>query len=78
MVSEAWKLARQRSLEDQDRQVIRLPNEDVLEDVEAVMISIAKQLNLEVRFGIRKTAISGMKSENSPHSRRLNADKYGE
>ena len=59
-------LSRQRCLEDQGWSVMRFPNEDVLDDVEAVAISIAKQLGLKVEFGKRKPAISGMKSRKKP------------
>ena len=50
-------LWRQRNLENLGWRVMRFPNEDVLEDVEAVAASIAKQLGLEVRFGQRKSEI---------------------
>ena len=59
-------LSRQRYLEDQGWSVMRFPNEDVLDDVEAVAISIAKQSALNVEFGKRKPAISGMKSRKKP------------
>jgi hypothetical protein len=41
--------------------VIRFSNEDVLKDVEAVAISIAKQLGLDVSFGRRVRVASGMR-----------------
>ena len=53
-------LSRQKFLEDQGWSVIRFSNEDVLKDVEAVAISIAKQLGLEVSFGRRVRVASGM------------------
>ena len=59
-------LRRQRNLENLGWRVMRFPNEDVLEDVEAVAASIAKQLGLEVRFGQRKSVASGMKSKHFP------------
>jgi very-short-patch-repair endonuclease len=55
-------LSRQRFLESQGWQVFRFANEDVLEDVEAVAISIATQLGMKACFGRRVRAISGMKS----------------
>ena len=54
-------LTRQRFLEDQGWSVIRFSNEDVLEDVEAVAISLAKQLGLDVSFGQRIRVASGMR-----------------
>ena len=54
-------LARQSFLEDQGWSVIRFSNEDVLKDVEAVAISIAKQLGLDVSFGRRVRVASGMR-----------------
>jgi very-short-patch-repair endonuclease len=56
-------LSRQRFLEDQGWDVIRFSNEDVLKDVEAVAISIAKQLGLDVSYGRRVRVASGMKSK---------------
>lgn len=41
---------RQRYLEDLGWQVIRFTNEDVLEDVEAVSLSIARQMKLDFEF----------------------------
>jgi very-short-patch-repair endonuclease len=54
-------LSRQSFLEAQGWSVMRFSNEDVLEDVEAVAISIAKQLGLEVSFGRRVRVASGMR-----------------
>jgi very-short-patch-repair endonuclease len=54
-------LSRQKFLEDQGWSVLRFSNEDVLKDVEAVAISIAKQLGLDVSFGRRVRVASGMR-----------------
>ena len=54
-------LSRQKFLEDQGWSVMRFSNEDVLEDVEAVAISIAQQLGLDVSFGRRVRVASGMR-----------------
>ena len=54
-------LSRQRFLESQGWSVIRFSNEDVLEDVEAVAISIAKHLGLKATFGPRVRVASGMR-----------------
>ena len=54
-------LSRQKFIEDQGWCVIRFSNEDVLKDLEAVAISIAKQLGLEVSFGGRVRVASGMR-----------------
>ena len=54
-------LSRQRFLEDQGWSVIRFSNDDVLQDVEAVASSIAKQLGLDVSFGRRVRVASGMR-----------------
>ena len=59
-------LARQRYLEQQGWRVLRFTNEEVLADVEAVAISLAKQLGLEFRFGERKTVRSGMMCKKPP------------
>ena len=45
--------------------MIRFWNEDELADVEAVLMSIARQRNVELRFGRRKSARSGVMSSNS-------------
>ena len=50
-----------RFLEDQGWSVIRVSNEDVLKDVAAVAISIAKQSGSEVSFGQRVRVASGMR-----------------
>ena len=54
-------LARQKFLEDQGWSVIRFSNEDVLKDVEAVAISIAEQLGLDLSHGRRVRVASGMR-----------------
>jgi very-short-patch-repair endonuclease len=54
-------VARQRFLEDQGWSVIRVSNEDVLKDVQAVAISIAKRLGLDASFGRRVRVASGMR-----------------
>ena len=56
-------LSRQKFLEDQGWYVIRFSNEGVLTDVEAVAISIAKQLGLDVSFGRRVRVASGMRGK---------------
>ena len=53
--------SRQKFLEDQGWYAIRFSNEDVLKDVEAVAISIAKPLGLDVSFGRRVRVASGMR-----------------
>lgn len=47
-------LSRQQKIEDEGWSVIRYTNEDVLDDVEAVAIAIAKQLGMEPEFRGRK------------------------
>ena len=47
-------VTRQQKLEEQGWGVLRFSNEDVLSDVEAVAISIARQLGLESEFGGRR------------------------
>ena len=58
--------SRQKHLEGQGWRVLRYANEDVLEDVEAVAISIAKQLGLKAEFRKRKPNVSGMKIARKP------------
>ncbi len=57
---------RQRYLAGQGWSFMRFSNENVLDDVEAVAISIAKHMALVPEFGERKRAISGMKVRQSP------------
>ena len=59
-------MGRQEFLENQGWSVIRFSNEEVLDDVEAVAIAIAKQLGLEPEFGKRKRMESGMMSPRRP------------
>ena len=59
-------VSRQRFLESQGWSVMRFSNQDVLDDVEAVAIAIATQLGLEVEFGKRRPAISGMLVRKKP------------
>ena len=47
-------VTRQQELEEQGWSVLRYSNEDVLSDVEAVAISIARQLGLERKYGGRR------------------------
>lgn len=47
-------VTRQQKLEEQGWGVLRFSNEDVLSDVEAVAISIARQLGLEPEFRGRR------------------------
>ena len=47
-------VSRQRKLESAGWDVIRFCNEDVLRDVEAVAIAIARHLELEPEFRVRK------------------------
>ena len=58
--------SRQKYLEGQGWSVLRYSNEDVLDDVEAVAISIAKKLGLKAEFRRRKPAVSGMKVGKQP------------
>ena len=55
-------MSRQRNLEAQGWSVLRFCNEDVLDDVEAVAISIAKQLGLKAEFEKPRPTRSGMMS----------------
>ena len=59
----AEDLTRQKFLEDQGWSVIRFSNEDLLKDVEAVAISMAKPLGLDVSFGQRIRVASGMRGK---------------
>ena len=59
-------LSRQRYLQDHGWSVIRFANEDVLDDVEGVAISIAQHLGLNFNIRKRKPAISGMKVRKKP------------
>ena len=52
--------SRQSYLEGQGWRVLRYANEDVLEDIEAVAISIANQLGIKAEFRKRKPNVSGM------------------
>ncbi len=58
--------SRQSYLEGQGWRVLRYANEDVLEDIEAVAISIAKQLGLKPEFRKRKPNVSGMMVKKQP------------
>ena len=58
--------SRQQHLEAQDWRVLRYSNEDVLEDVEAVAISIANQLGRKPEFRNRKPNVSGMYVKKPP------------
>ena len=62
-------LQRQRFLEGQGWKVIRFANDDVFNDAEAVMRSIARQLGLTYAFSRRDSKRSGMMSENAPNNR---------
>ena len=53
--------SRQRFLEGQGWRVIRFSNDDMLEDIEAVAISIAQHLELSPSFRKRVPVASGMK-----------------
>jgi very-short-patch-repair endonuclease len=53
-------MRRQRALERLGWKVIRFTNEDVLDDVEAVLRSIAQQLDLPYSFRQRTSKMSGM------------------
>ena len=57
----AEDMSRQRFLEEQGWSVIRFSNEDVIEDVEAVAIAIAKRIGVKAEFGKRKRVASGMR-----------------
>ena len=56
-------LARQQYLENQGWSVMRFANEDVLDDVEDIAVSIANRLGLKARYGKRRPIVSGMKAE---------------
>mgnify|MGYP001817608381 CR=1 FL=1 len=58
-------LRRMRFLESQGWRVIRFPNEDVLEDAEAVAREIARQRGLSYSFRKRTSKWSGMMSGNA-------------
>ena len=60
---------RQRFPEGQGWKVMRFANDDVFNDVEAVMRSIARQLGLTYAFSRRDSKRSGMMSENAPNNR---------
>ena len=62
-------LDRQQYLLDHGWKVIRFANEDVLRDAEAVIRSIARELDLPFTFCKRTSKRSGMMSEKTPHSK---------
>ena len=59
-------LKRQKHLENLGWQVIRFSNDDVLQDVEAVVRAIAAHLDLEYALVRRDSAGSGMMHSKSP------------
>ena len=58
--------SRQKYLEGRGGRVLRYANEDVLDDVEAVAIAIAKKLGLKAEFGGKTRVVSGMKVKQRP------------
>ncbi len=56
---------RQKYLETKGWRVVRFSDEDVIDDVEAVAIAIAREMGLKPTFGPHIEVRSGMRS---PHS----------
>ncbi len=61
-----YDVSRQRFLELQGWKVIRFLNEDVLNDVEAVAVSLSNTLGVKAEFQRRKGGISGMLCKRNP------------
>jgi len=61
---------RQQYLEEQGWRVLRFSNEEVIEDVEAVAIAIAKSMGLKPTYGPHIEVRSGMRSRRSPNSKK--------
>lgn len=60
--------SRQQCLESKGWKVIRFSNEEVLSDVEAVAIAIAKTAERKPEFSKRVGNLSGMMSEDAPEA----------
>ena len=65
-----WQQHRQQYLEEQGWRVLRFSNEEVIEDVEAVAIAIAKSMGLKPTYGPHIEVRSGMRSRRSPNSKK--------
>lgn len=65
----AEDLGRQKYLENQGWKVLRFTNEEVIDDVEAVAIAIAKEMGLEPYFRPRIKVESGMRTRRVPQSK---------
>ena len=61
---------RQQYLEEQGWRVLRFSNEEVIEDVEAVAIAIAKSMGLKPTYGPHIEVRSGMRSRRSRNSKK--------
>ena len=58
--------SRKAFLEEQGWFVMRFSNDEVIENIDAVAVSIAKQLELVPKFGERRRASSGMMCDERP------------
>jgi hypothetical protein len=65
-----WQQHRQQYLEEQGWRVLRFSNEEVIEDVEAIAIAIAKSMGLKPTYGPHIEVRSGMRSRRSPNSKK--------
>jgi hypothetical protein len=59
-----------RIVEEQGWRVLRFSNEEVIEDVEAIAIAIAKSMGLKPTYGPHIEVRSGMRSRRSPNSKK--------